>query len=58
MRRLRLSRQRSVLGERRTTQRLLAVVIARLTKALGVYESVGMRPVLVIDVWRRVVATS
>jgi ribosomal protein S18 acetylase RimI-like enzyme len=28
------------------------------TPALGLYESVGMRPVLVIDVWRRVVPTT
>jgi mycothiol synthase len=28
------------------------------TPALGLYERVGMRPVLVIDVWRRIVPTS
>jgi ribosomal protein S18 acetylase RimI-like enzyme len=28
------------------------------TPALGLYERVGMRPVLVIDVWRRIVSTT
>jgi ribosomal protein S18 acetylase RimI-like enzyme len=28
------------------------------TPALGLYERVGMRPVLVIDVWRRLVPTT
>jgi ribosomal protein S18 acetylase RimI-like enzyme len=28
------------------------------TPALGLYERVGMRPVLVIDVWRRIVPTT
>jgi ribosomal protein S18 acetylase RimI-like enzyme len=28
------------------------------TPALGLYESVGMRPVLVIDVWRRMIPLS
>jgi ribosomal protein S18 acetylase RimI-like enzyme len=28
------------------------------TPALGVYERVGMRPVLVIDVWRRIISAT
>ena len=32
---------------------LLHVDTNNTTPALGVYESVGMRPVLVIDAWRR-----
>ncbi len=39
------------------TGTLLHVDTDNTTPALGVYESVGMRPVLVIDVWRRTLAT-
>jgi ribosomal protein S18 acetylase RimI-like enzyme len=40
------------------TGTLLHVDSNNTTPALGVYESVGMRPVLVIDVWRRTLLTS
>jgi ribosomal protein S18 acetylase RimI-like enzyme len=39
------------------TGTLLHVDSNNTTPALGVYESVGMRPVLVIDVWRRTLET-
>lgn len=37
---------------------ILHVDTNNVTPALGLYESVGMRPVLVIDVWRRQLSTS
>jgi len=37
---------------------LLHVDVSNVTNALGVYESVGMRPVLEIDAWAKTVAAS